>query len=72
AFIGRPASGADRRDDCQLCFSPRGRRSGVILPGQETDSILLENVKAAPRRSSIIKPCSCCFSGPELVPSGAV
>uniref|UniRef100_A0A668AMG3 Uncharacterized protein n=1 Tax=Myripristis murdjan TaxID=586833 RepID=A0A668AMG3_9TELE len=35
----------------------RGRRSGVILPGggQDTDTILLESVKAAPRRSSIIK-----------------
>lgn len=40
--------------------APRGRRSGVILPGgggggQDTDTILLESVKAAPRRSSIIK-----------------
>lgn len=35
----------------------RGRRSGVILPGggQDADTILLESVKAAPRRSSIIK-----------------
>uniref|UniRef100_A0A3P9Q3T1 Uncharacterized protein n=1 Tax=Poecilia reticulata TaxID=8081 RepID=A0A3P9Q3T1_POERE len=40
----------------------RGRRSGVILPGgggggggQDSDTILLESVKAAPRRSSIIK-----------------
>ncbi|XP_054471163.1 inactive phospholipase C-like protein 1 [Anoplopoma fimbria] len=35
----------------------RGRRSGVVLPGtgQDTDSILLDSVKAAPRRSSIIK-----------------
>lgn len=35
----------------------RGRRSGVILPagGQDTDTFLLESVKAAPRRSSIIK-----------------
>ncbi|XP_028446190.1 inactive phospholipase C-like protein 1 [Perca flavescens] len=35
----------------------RGRRSGVILPGggQDTDTILLDSVKAAPRRSSIIK-----------------
>ncbi|KAJ8396304.1 hypothetical protein AAFF_G00018810 [Aldrovandia affinis] len=44
--------------------APRaGRRSGVILPmaersspgGQDSDTILLEAVKAAPRRSSIIK-----------------
>ncbi|KAM4558193.1 inactive phospholipase C-like protein 1 [Odontesthes bonariensis] len=38
--------------------APRGRRSGVILPGgggQDSDTILLESVKAAPRRSSIIK-----------------
>ncbi|KAM3862039.1 inactive phospholipase C-like protein 1 [Diretmus argenteus] len=37
--------------------APRGRRSGVVLPGggQDTDTILLESVKAAPRRSSIIK-----------------
>ncbi|CAB1445368.1 unnamed protein product [Pleuronectes platessa] len=36
----------------------RGRRSGVVLPGgggQDTDTILLESVRAAPRRSSIIK-----------------
>uniref|UniRef100_A0A8C3A6T0 Phosphoinositide phospholipase C n=1 Tax=Cyclopterus lumpus TaxID=8103 RepID=A0A8C3A6T0_CYCLU len=35
----------------------RGRRSGVILPGggQDTDAILLDSVRAAPRRSSIIK-----------------
>ncbi|CAL8388005.1 unnamed protein product [Gadus morhua 'NCC'] len=35
----------------------RGRRSGVVLPGggQDTDTILLETVRAAPRRSSIIK-----------------
>ncbi|XP_069579552.1 inactive phospholipase C-like protein 1 [Brachyistius frenatus] len=35
----------------------RGRRSGVVLPGggQDTDTILLESAKAAPRRSSIIK-----------------
>uniref|UniRef100_A0A3Q4HFU9 Uncharacterized protein n=1 Tax=Neolamprologus brichardi TaxID=32507 RepID=A0A3Q4HFU9_NEOBR len=45
--------------------APRGRRSGVILPGggggQDTDTILLESVKAAPRRSSIIKvDVNCC------------
>uniref|UniRef100_A0A8C9ZIY8 Phosphoinositide phospholipase C n=1 Tax=Sander lucioperca TaxID=283035 RepID=A0A8C9ZIY8_SANLU len=35
----------------------RGRRSGVILPGggQDPDTILLDTLKAAPRRSSIIK-----------------
>lgn len=35
----------------------RGRRSGVVLPagGQDSDTFLLESVKAAPRRSSIIK-----------------
>ncbi|XP_056291995.1 inactive phospholipase C-like protein 1 [Pseudoliparis swirei] len=35
----------------------RGQRSGVILPGggQDTDAVLLDSVKAAPRRSSIIK-----------------
>ncbi|KAM4561272.1 inactive phospholipase C-like protein 1 [Fundulus diaphanus] len=38
----------------------RGRRSGVILPGgggggPDSDTILLESMKAAPRRSSIIK-----------------
>lgn len=35
----------------------RGRRSVVILPssGQDTDTILRDTVKAAPRRSSIIK-----------------
>lgn len=35
----------------------RGRRSGVIGPagGQDPDTFLLESVKAAPRRSSIIK-----------------
>ncbi|KAF7216245.1 inactive phospholipase C-like protein 1 [Nothobranchius furzeri] len=46
---------SDGAPDCIPPRAPRGRRSGVILPGQETDSILLENVKAAPRRSSIIK-----------------
>lgn len=37
--------------------APRGRRSGVILPGGalDPDTNLLETVKAAPRRSSIIK-----------------
>ncbi|KAI9534457.1 hypothetical protein NQZ68_012690 [Dissostichus eleginoides] len=34
----------------------RGRRSGVTLPGGgDQDSIILESVRAAPRRSSIIK-----------------
>ncbi|KAJ3592255.1 hypothetical protein NHX12_007383 [Muraenolepis orangiensis] len=34
----------------------RGRRSGVVLPGgPDTDALLLETVRAAPRRSSIIK-----------------
>ncbi|XP_051937703.1 inactive phospholipase C-like protein 1 [Hippocampus zosterae] len=36
----------------------RGRRSGVVLPGggsQDPETTLLESVKAAPRRSSIIK-----------------
>uniref|UniRef100_A0A3Q2CCA7 Uncharacterized protein n=1 Tax=Cyprinodon variegatus TaxID=28743 RepID=A0A3Q2CCA7_CYPVA len=50
--------------DCATCcassgLASRGRRSGVILPGggggQDSDTILLESVKAAPRRSSIIK-----------------
>ncbi|KAJ8012620.1 hypothetical protein DPEC_G00044760 [Dallia pectoralis] len=35
--------------------SRSGRRSGVILPGQDNDTVLLEAVRAAPRRSSIIK-----------------
>ncbi|XP_014029003.2 inactive phospholipase C-like protein 1 [Salmo salar] len=35
--------------------SRTGRRSGVILPGQDNDTIVLEAVRAAPRRSSIIK-----------------
>ncbi|XP_063070218.1 inactive phospholipase C-like protein 1 [Engraulis encrasicolus] len=38
--------------------SSRGRRSGVILPtsaSPDSESVLLEAVKAAPRRSSIIK-----------------
>uniref|UniRef100_A0A8C5HM10 Phosphoinositide phospholipase C n=1 Tax=Gouania willdenowi TaxID=441366 RepID=A0A8C5HM10_GOUWI len=37
---------------------PRGRRSGVVLPGgpeSDSDRVKLESVKAAPRRSSIIK-----------------
>ncbi|XP_077473169.1 inactive phospholipase C-like protein 1 isoform X2 [Stigmatopora argus] len=35
---------------------PRGRRSGVILPGgTDSESMLMESVKVAPRRSSIIK-----------------
>ena len=53
-------------DGTQEFVPPRasraGRRSGVILPmaersspGQDTDTILLESLKAAPRRSSIIK-----------------
>lgn len=35
----------------------RARRSGVVPPGggPDSDAILLESVKAAPRRSSIIK-----------------
>lgn len=41
------------------CIQPRAsgaRRSGVILAGgQDTDTAPLEPVKAAPRRSSIIK-----------------
>ncbi|TNN61870.1 hypothetical protein EYF80_027886 [Liparis tanakae] len=42
----------------------RGRRSGVILPGggQDADAVLLESVKAAPRRSSIIKVFNVYFS----------
>lgn len=45
----------------------RGRRSGVILPagGQDTDTFLLESVKAAPRRSSIIKVR--CVPPPEML-----
>uniref|UniRef100_A0A3P8ZJS0 Phosphoinositide phospholipase C n=1 Tax=Esox lucius TaxID=8010 RepID=A0A3P8ZJS0_ESOLU len=35
--------------------SRSGRRSGVVLPGQDNDTIVLEAVRAAPRRSSIIK-----------------
>uniref|UniRef100_A0A1A7XCD9 Phosphoinositide phospholipase C n=1 Tax=Iconisemion striatum TaxID=60296 RepID=A0A1A7XCD9_9TELE len=46
---------SDGAPDCIPPRAPRGRRSGVILPGQDTDSILLETAKAAPRRSSIIK-----------------
>ncbi|KAK2840319.1 hypothetical protein Q5P01_014059 [Channa striata] len=47
----------DGAADCVPPRASRGRRSGVILPagGQDTDTILLESVKAAPRRSSIIK-----------------
>uniref|UniRef100_A0A3Q3G765 Phosphoinositide phospholipase C n=1 Tax=Labrus bergylta TaxID=56723 RepID=A0A3Q3G765_9LABR len=48
---------SDAAPDCIPPRASRGRRSGVILPGggQDTDTILLESVKAAPRRSSIIK-----------------
>ncbi|KAM7380205.1 hypothetical protein PAMP_003518 [Pampus punctatissimus] len=52
---------SDGAPDCIPPRVSRGRRSGVILPGggggggQDTDTILLESVKAAPRRSSIIK-----------------
>ncbi|XP_029386007.1 inactive phospholipase C-like protein 1 isoform X2 [Echeneis naucrates] len=48
---------SDGPPDCIPPRVSRGRRSGVILPGvgQDTDTILLESVKAAPRRSSIIK-----------------
>ncbi|XP_068185280.1 inactive phospholipase C-like protein 1 isoform X2 [Antennarius striatus] len=37
--------------------APRGRRTGVILPGggQDADTVVLDSAKAAPRRSSIIK-----------------
>ncbi|XP_076011684.1 inactive phospholipase C-like protein 1 [Genypterus blacodes] len=47
----------DGAPDCIPPRVSRGRRSGVILPGggQDSDIILLESVKAAPRRSSIIK-----------------
>ncbi|KAG9335028.1 hypothetical protein JZ751_006169 [Albula glossodonta] len=49
--------------------SRAGRRSGVILPmtersspgGQDSETILLEAVKATPRRSSIIKPRANCL-----------
>uniref|UniRef100_A0A4W4GWV1 Uncharacterized protein n=1 Tax=Electrophorus electricus TaxID=8005 RepID=A0A4W4GWV1_ELEEL len=41
-----------------------GRRSGVILPpereSETPEAVLLESVKAAPRRSSIIKVERCC------------
>lgn len=49
---------SDGAPDCIPPRASRGRRSGVILPGgggQDSDTILLESVKAAPRRSSIIK-----------------
>ncbi|XP_061826817.2 inactive phospholipase C-like protein 1 isoform X1 [Nerophis lumbriciformis] len=53
---------SERDSDGAPDFMParvsRGRRSGVILPGgggQDQETILLESVKAAPRRSSIIK-----------------
>ncbi|XP_054642537.1 inactive phospholipase C-like protein 1 [Dunckerocampus dactyliophorus] len=53
---------SERDNDGAPDFIParvsRGRRSGVILPGgggQDAETILLESVKAAPRRSSIIK-----------------
>nr|XP_046259083.1 inactive phospholipase C-like protein 1 [Scatophagus argus] len=48
---------SDGAPDCIPPRASRGRRSGVILPGggQDTDTILLDSVKAAPRRSSIIK-----------------
>ncbi|KAM8748996.1 inactive phospholipase C-like protein 1 [Acanthopagrus schlegelii] len=47
----------DGAPDCIPSRASRGRRSGVILPGgsQDSDTVLLESVKAAPRRSSIIK-----------------
>ena len=41
--------------------SRTGRRSGVILPGQDNDTIVLEAVRAAPRRSSIIKVRDSCI-----------
>lgn len=54
---------SDGAPDCMPPRVSRGRRSGVILPGggggQDTDTILLESVKAAPRRSSIIKVNEC-------------
>ncbi|CAL9690479.1 unnamed protein product [Knipowitschia caucasica] len=48
---------SDGAPDCIPPRASRGRRSGVIVPGggPDTDTILLESVKAAPRRSSIIK-----------------
>uniref|UniRef100_A0A3B5AED1 Uncharacterized protein n=1 Tax=Stegastes partitus TaxID=144197 RepID=A0A3B5AED1_9TELE len=54
---GLQDNGLDGAPDYIPPRASRGRRSGVILPGggQDTDTILLETVKAAPRRSSIIK-----------------
>uniref|UniRef100_A0A3Q3VQQ7 Uncharacterized protein n=1 Tax=Mola mola TaxID=94237 RepID=A0A3Q3VQQ7_MOLML len=47
---------SDGVPDCIQPRASRGRRSGVILPGgQDTDTVPLDSVKAAPRRSSIIK-----------------
>lgn len=48
---------SDGAPDCIPPRASRGRRSGVILPGggQDAETILLDSVKAAPRRSSIIK-----------------
>uniref|UniRef100_A0A8C6TG31 Uncharacterized protein n=1 Tax=Neogobius melanostomus TaxID=47308 RepID=A0A8C6TG31_9GOBI len=63
---GRGSAGSEARDgfgdglcsdgapDCIPPRASRGRRSGVVVPGggQDTDTILLESVKAAPRRST--------------------
>lgn len=47
----------DETPDCIQPRPSRSRRSGVILSGgsQESEAILMDLVKAAPRRSSIIK-----------------
>lgn len=47
----------DETPDCIQPRASRSRRSGVILSGgsQDSEAILMDLVKAAPRRSSIIK-----------------
>lgn len=49
----REESAGDAAPDSVPPRASRGRRSGVV--GPDPDAVLLEAVKAAPRRSSIIK-----------------
>uniref|UniRef100_A0A8C8DF27 Uncharacterized protein n=1 Tax=Oryzias sinensis TaxID=183150 RepID=A0A8C8DF27_9TELE len=55
--VGDPAG--DAAPDSVPPRASRGRRSGVV--GPDPDAVLLEAVKAAPRRSSIIKVKSAFF-----------
>lgn len=66
----REESAGDAAPDFIPPRASRGRRSGVVLPaGPDPDAVLLEAVKAAPRRSSIIKVKSHLSSGaPALRP----